>query len=279
MMLTPKNLPFDNASTKRYLLRCGVMVGALSAILAACPVGPHANVPNAQVKRPTLPAVAFPAQAGINRTSQPIRIASKETLLGATELVAFSSTAGLCVEVDHVPLASRAGGCSFRPPSRKSPSSVAAQGYAAGLGVSGVTEIIGNTRSTVHSIRIEYRAQAVWRSVPVLLGTAPPELRKDPDPSKWFAANLPGCLESDQIRISAYGPGRIRLGSIPGLPQRDACRQGNGYKVRGEVLYGALPASVESDVSSAHNESAPNDLSPTKANRTVNLQGLEPANP
>lgn len=200
---------------------------------SAASLNPRADSPRA----PSLP----PIEEG--RTSPPDVIAKGDTALGQTELVSFLSTDGLCIEVDHIPQRARAGGCAFIPLRTRQVVMTVGQGFSSLAGPQGITEVFGQVIPQARSVTIEYRHQKAWRKHRVLLGRlSKPLQRAAPTMSPlWFAADLPGCLQGNMIRLRAFGQHHAYLGSNTGLPQDFACRSGNGYKIRGAVTYGALP--------------------------------------
>jgi hypothetical protein len=208
-------------------------VGISTAIFGGAPS-------TTEAASPSLP----PPQLGLIRTSPSELLAATRTVLGPTELVAFMTTDGLCVEVDHVRHRSRAGGCAFRPLPPHRAVTIAAQGFSLSAAPGGVTEIIGQVTSRARSVKLEYRGHRSWLRQKVLFGTLSTGLGTEARPlsPRWFSANLPGCLQGDQIRIRVYGQGHVYLGRGGGLPQRYACRSGNGYKAWGAITYGSLPS-------------------------------------
>jgi hypothetical protein len=191
--------------------------------------------------RPLLPPTHFPSGAGVQRLGAPYVLSSANTLLGSTQLVGFPSTAGICVEVDHIPQRSRAGGCDFTP-SLSSPKAIPlGWGYTETSGTGhGVTELFGHAGPEVRSVFVEYKSvSGKWHRVVAMLGRAfPIDLASL---SGWFAADVPGCLGQHQVRLRAIGPHQAILGTARGLDQVAACNSGSGYKVRGSIVYGGLP--------------------------------------
>ncbi len=213
--------------------------GAKALILSACLL--CSAVDAAHGDAPTLPPVKFPPGSGARRLSKPARLARGDTFLGTTELVAFSSTLGLCVEVDHIQQRSRAGGCAFLPPPPTKRVALIGEGYNSTAGHIGSTELFGEVASPTISVIVEYKANNRWRRIRTLLGSLPPSLstiRKDSMP-KWFATDIPGCQER-QVRIRALGTKQTTLGVAHGDEQRAACQAGSGYGIRGGFSYGAL---------------------------------------
>lgn len=197
-------------------------------------------------RKPALPAMTFPAGTGVQRTGSPELLASDDTVLGQSQLVAFWSTSGLCVEFDHLEPSTRAGGCGFGSLSAKTPIMPVAAGYSGDPGVgstSGVTEILGQAVPSTQSVLIEYRRANIISRVRATVGRVPRQLRKSDGPSSasWFGANLRGCVGGRSVTIRAFDPKGILLGEANGLPQDAACKAGGGYKVRGSVVFGSLP--------------------------------------
>lgn len=190
------------------------------------------------------PAPTLPAYHGVSRTGPPLLLDRGKTPLGVSELVAFPSPHGLCVEVTHLPQRTRAGGCDFTSLSRRSNVAVIGQGYSATARPLGITEIFGQLAPGVRSVRVEFRRDGAWHRQAVLRGSLPTHRSSANDESfsgSWFASDLPGCLEGSRLRIRVFGRGGHHLGQAQGLQQRAACQQGNGYTVRGALIYGALP--------------------------------------
>jgi hypothetical protein len=229
-------------STPKVLVRsrlpivCCLLIG-LVAFLAASDLS--ASVLRQSPKAPSLP----PPKVGLTRTSPAVVLEAGNLILGRTELVAFMSTDGLCVEVDHIPHRTRAGGCEFRPLPTDRSIFLSAQGYSKAVGEDGITELIGQVSPAARSIRVEYRRGHSWIRQKVLFGYLPAAVRPDAatvSPA-WFATNLPGCVQGRNIRVRAFGIHHSYLGDARGLQQNFACRAGMGYKVRGGITYGALP--------------------------------------
>lgn len=197
--------------------------------------------PTAAVLRPTNLANGL----GIQPVGPRVALTTTETILGRTKLVAFASSAGLCVEIDHDALNSRAGGCSFRPLPAHRQIWVAAIGFSSGLGQEGVTEILGMAGPAVQSVQVSYASDARRRHLSVPVGELPRSIMKGTDipSSRWFAIDASGCLESRDVRMRALGPHHSFLGSAKGLDQHAACQAGIGYKTRGALIYGSLPPS------------------------------------
>ncbi len=168
-----------------------------------------------------------------------------KSILGPTKLVAFASSDGLCVEVDHTSLNSYAGACSFRPLPKHHQLLAASIGFSSGLGQSGVSELVGMAGPTVQIVQVSYVSDARRRQLSVPVGELPRSIREriDVPARRWFAFDAPGCLESHNVRMRAFGPHHSFLGSAKGLDQHAACQKGIGYKTRGTVIYGSLPSS------------------------------------
>jgi hypothetical protein len=194
---------------------------------------------------PTLPATSFPAGSGIARIGPARVIAKAITLVGLTELIVFDSTLGLCIEIDHIPQKSRAGGCNISPLATEQQIKVVGQGYSAGLGRSGITEVFGQVSPSVHSVRVEYRHNGKWHRRRALVGRFPITTAENAgiEDLGWFAMDVPGCLERRHLRLYARDSDNVHLGMVEGFDQRAACRAGGGYRVRGTVTYGRLPTS------------------------------------
>lgn len=226
---------------RRYLL---LLTGGI--VLSSCILGaPHFSPALASSKRrPVLPATTFPPGSGVRRVGSPELLASGDTILGPTQLVAFWSTSGLCVEIDHLTPQSRAGGCDFTPlPSNRQVRAVGA-GYVSTPGKPGITEILGQVVPSARFVLIEYKQARATHRLRAIVGRLPANRRKDAGPStlSWFGADMPGCLEGRNLRIRAFGPGKVLLGTALGLAQKAACKAGTGYKVRGSLTFGSLPS-------------------------------------
>ena len=194
-------------------------------------------------RSPTLPPIHFPPKSGIRRNGQPTLLDRGNTFLGTTELVAFSSTLGLCIEIDHLRQRSRAGGCAFATVPAHRKVSVMGEGYNAQPGRAGVTEIFGEATASTQSILIEYQLDTHRHRTTALLGTLSHHIRATSNSALpiWFAADIPGCQERQHIHVLAFGPRHTLLGAAIGQPQRAACAAGSGYGVRGAVTFGMLP--------------------------------------
>lgn len=194
--------------------------------------------------RPSLPPTTFPPSFGVQRIGRSELLASGETILGPTQLVAFWSTSGLCVELDHLNFQSRAGGCGFKalPPSRQV--LAVGAGYTGTPGEIGLTEILGQANPSTRSVLIEYHYANTRHRVRAMVGGLPARMRKDNGPSSamWFGANLRGCVGGSSVKIRVFGPHKRFLGEDQGITQGAACRAGAGYKVRGSVTFGSLPS-------------------------------------
>jgi hypothetical protein len=186
---------------------------------------------------------------GIHPIGPRATLIALKTILGPTKLVAFASTDGLCIEVDHISPKSHAGACLFRPLPRHDPLLTASIGFSSGLGQSGVTELVGMAGPTVQFVQVSYASNTGPRHLTVPVGELPHSImRRTNAPAKrWFAINAPGCLESLDIRMDAFGPHHVFLGSAKGLDQRAACHAGLGYKTKGRIIYGSLPLSLSLD--------------------------------
>jgi hypothetical protein len=146
----------------------------------------------------------------------------------------------LCVEVDHIPQRSRAGGCDFSPSSARATIVSVAWGFMSSPDTLGVTELIGRVSPKVTSVRVEYRLQGVWLRAAVLSGRLIQRSGGDKRHG-WFAADLRGCLEGLHVRLRAFNAHHRAIGSAAGMAQHAACREGSGYKVSGSITYGTLP--------------------------------------
>ncbi len=214
-------------------------------VLSSCMLAaPHLSLGVASAKRrPALPATTFPPGSGVRRTGSPELLASGDTILGPTQLVAFWSTSGLCVEIDHLKPRSRAGGCDFTPSPPNQQVMAVGAGYVSAPGKPGITEIFGQVVLSTRFVLIEYRQAHATHRLRAMVGRLASNKRKDAGPSSfaWFGANLPGCLGGRDVKISAFGPGKKLLGTSLGLRQKAACKAGSGYRVRGSVTFGSLP--------------------------------------
>jgi hypothetical protein len=191
-------------------------------------------------RKPSLPPTHFPSESGVKRIGAPYVLSSADTLLGSTELVGFLSTIGICVEVDHIPQQSRAGGCNFTLSPSSSNVLPLGWGYTRALNNGrGVTEIFGRAGPKVRRVLVEYRLFGDWHRVRSMLGHAFPKDQRSL--SGWFAADVPGCLGRHEVRLRALSRHHATLGTTPGLDQVAACNSGSGYKVRGSLVYGGLP--------------------------------------
>lgn len=181
----------------------------------------------------------------IHSTGPRVTLTTSRSILGLTKLVAFASSDGLCVEVDHPSLKSHAGACSFKSLPKHRQLLTASVGFSSGLGQSGVSELIGMAGLTVQSVQVSYVIDARRHHLSVLVGELPHSIlnRTDVPASRWFAFDAPGCLESHNIRMRAFGPHHSFLGSAKGLDQHAACQGGIGYKARATIIYGSLPPS------------------------------------
>jgi hypothetical protein len=185
-------------------------------------------------------------RGGIHLLGPRVALATFKSILGPAKLVAFASSDGLCVEVDHPSLKSHAGACSFKPPLPKHRQLLAASiGFSSGLGQNGVSELIGMAGPAVQFVQVSYVSDARRRHLSVPVGELPHSIlrRTDVPASRWFAFDAPGCLESHNLRMRAFGSHHSFLGSAKGLDQHAACEAGIGYKARGTVIYGSLPPS------------------------------------
>jgi hypothetical protein len=189
-------------------------------------------------------APTLPSNPEIKRIGPASLLDRGRTLLGASELVAFPSRYGLCVEVTHLPERTRAGGCQFASLFFAGKVAIFGQGYSATAGPQGITEVFGHVAPGVRAVRVEFRQGTAWRRQPVLVGALPPSPSSAGDEGyvgSWFASDLPGCLQASRLRVRVYGNRGGYLGQIPGLKQRAACKLGSGYSIRGAVSYGSLP--------------------------------------
>jgi len=182
---------------------------------------------------------------GIHPIGPRVTLIASKSILGQTKLIAFASTDGLCVEVEHISFKSHAGACSFKPLPKHRQLLTASVGFSAGVGRSGVTELVGMAGPTVQSVRASYASDTGQRQLSVPVGELPRSILKETrvPANRWFVMDLPGCLGSQDIRVYAFGPRHALLGSAKGLDQHAACQAGLGYKTRGALLYGSLPPS------------------------------------
>lgn len=195
-------------------------------------------------RHPTLPPISFPPGSGASRTSPPEVVARGATFLRYTELLTFSSTIGQCVEVDHIPQESRAGGCAFTSVPRQRPLAIAAEGYSGGPGRFGVTEVIGTAVGSASRVLVEYRLTGRWhRAIALLTAPFPSDDANEASSRRWFTSDIPGCQTTSTLRLYAVGSNHRRLGTIRGERQRAACREGEGFSVRAALTFGALPQS------------------------------------
>lgn len=177
--------------------------GAATLFASGC-ISPTAIGAATSGGAPTLPPVNFPPGSGARRLSKPARLARGDTFLGTTELVAFSSTLGLCVEVDHIQQRSRAGGCAFLPPRPARRIALIGEGYNSTAGGAGSTELFGEVALPATSVIVEYKSGTRWRRAGTLLGSLPPSLKTNRNASlpKWFATDIPGCQERQSADTS-----------------------------------------------------------------------------
>jgi hypothetical protein len=185
-----------------------------------------------------------PTASSVARSSHSAILAKAKTILGPAELVAFISSQGLCVEVDHVPQGSHAGGCAFLPLSAHRQIAPSGEGYADGLKSAGVTEIFGQVGLAVRSVLVRYKLHGRWHRRGAMLGRLPAAIahRAEPLALRWFAVDLPGCLEGGDVHLLAFSARHVFLGSADALSQHAACQAGGGYKIRGGLAYGSLPS-------------------------------------
>jgi hypothetical protein len=252
---TPENIRLD---TRIYSMRfpfvLALAVSLFWSISIARGVAHNSSPINPEISRRPAQAHTSPWQGSasnqyrgnIHPLSPRVTLTIFKSLLGPTKLVAFASSDGLCVEVDHPSLRSHAGACSFRPSLPGHRQLLAASiGFSAGLGQNGVSELIGMARPTVQLVQVSYVSDARRRHLSVPVGELPRSIlkRTDAPASRWFAFDVPGCLESHNVRIRAFGPHHSFLGSAKGFDQHAACQAGIGYKARAAVIYGSLPPS------------------------------------
>lgn len=198
----------------------------------------------AQMSSQQLPAIER-YLTGIHRIGPRATLTTFNSILGPTKLVAFASSDGLCVEVDHTSPKSYEGACSIRPLSKHRQLLVASIGFSSGLGQSGVSELMGMAGPAVEVVEVSYVSDTRMRHLSVPVGELPLSIlkRTDVPASRWFAFDAPGCLESHNVRIRTFGSHHSFLGSATGLDQHAACKEGIGYKARATVIYGSLPPS------------------------------------
>lgn len=213
-----------------------IMAYVLFVLLLAAPTALARPDPT-----PTLPPTQFPSGYGVSRLGPPTLIAAANNFLGRVELVGFHSSAGLCVEVDHIPQRSRAGGCDFISSSMRATVVPVAWGFTRPPGTPGITELIGRTGPQVTSVRVEYQLHGVWHHAIALSGRLTQGTDGDQQHG-WFAADMRGCLEGTHVRLRALGAHHNIIGSARGMSQHAACREGLGYKVSGSITYGTLPS-------------------------------------
>lgn len=184
-------------------------------------------------------------RVGIHPIGPHAALTTFKSILGPTKLVAFASTDGLCVEVDHIAFKSRAGACSFRPLPEHRQLLAVSIGFSSGLGRSGVTELVGMAGPAVQFVQVSYANHAHQHFLSAPVGELPRSIMKrtGAPARRWFAINAPGCLESHDVRIRAVGPRHSFLGSAKGLDQHAACQAGLGYKAKASLIYGSLPPS------------------------------------
>jgi hypothetical protein len=243
MIRVPSNEMPDRPIHHRWAMALSIAVLIAGSLIPPFTYGERRSRNQRHV--PSLASTRFPANSGIRRLGRSFRLARKSTILGVTELVAFASTEGLCVELDHIPQRSRAGGCGFSPLSPRHSIKLGGQGYSSSPPSRGVTELFGQVPSSIRSVQIDFRQGTIWHRAPVLFGAVSPAIttKTREASTKWFATDVPGCLSSKQIRLQSFGPGRVSNGYAIALDQHAACESGEGYKVRGAVIYGALPSS------------------------------------
>jgi hypothetical protein len=188
-------------------------------------------------------SVSDPYRVGIHPIGPKATLIAFSSILGQTKLIAFASTDGLCVEVEHISFKSHAGACLFKPLPKHRQLFAASVGFSASPRQSGVTELVGMAGPTVQSVHVSYTSDAGQRHLSVPVSELPRSIMKRAEvpANRWFAMDLPGCLESRDIHMYAFGPRHAFLGSAEGLDQHAACQAGLGYKTRGAVLYGSLP--------------------------------------
>lgn len=194
--------------------------------------------------KPTLPPAHFPPGSGLVRRSSSEKLAEGVTLLGRTELVAFSTTLGLCVETDHIPQRSRAGGCDINPLSANQLAATVALGYSgAPGGRNGVTEILGQAKSVVNHIRVVFFTDGHRHRAPVLFSQIRGQLADvlHVQPIAFFAINLPTCVEGDSVRFQVFREGGHVVTIKPQFHQQAACAAGSGFSVSGSTTFGSLP--------------------------------------
>jgi hypothetical protein len=222
-----------------------IVLTAVCLLPASAWPATHPDKPHQQA--PSLPSTHFSAGSHVRREGRSQLLAAGTTILGRTELVAFPSSLGLCIENDHIPQATRAGGCGSHFPVVLHPLALAAWGYSASArATAGVTELTGLVIPTVTRVRVSFRINGRQYQARVLFsrvhGTAARLLHVSP--VGIFSLDIPTCINGTQIRIEGFERSRRLFESTPRFQQRAACATGNGFVYRGVLSFGALPTLV-----------------------------------
>jgi hypothetical protein len=213
--------------------------------LAVNPINTLADSNQSSVT-PTLPPAHFSPSSHLEPRSASFLLGRMNTYLGPTELVAFRANLGLCLEIDHIPPRSRAGGCLAAPIAMSSVFATIAWGYSSAAGrPGGTTELLLKAIPSLRGVRATFQTPGGWHRAPIIFAeiVAPTLTPLRVKPMDFVAVDLPGCIESPRVRLRAlFAHHRSRV-FAPEFHQRAACDSGSGYVFHGPVAYGALPSS------------------------------------
>jgi hypothetical protein len=181
------------------------------------------------------PEIGGPPSFDFDRCLKPLRPCSDPIVIGIghhfngrSEIVAFQSKLGLCIDVDR--RRSSSGTCGSRTLPRRA-AAIEATGYAYERAQHTASGISGALRPDVAEVRVRYRrngnAKEATATVAQVDGTLL-EAVKETRPFGFFEVAVRGCLQARRFRAAALdAAGNIIGRSRPSTLPRARCKPGS----------------------------------------------------
>jgi hypothetical protein len=151
---------------------------------------------------------------------QPVVIGEGRTFAGPVEIVAFTSSAGLCIEIDVVRI-SGTGHCPG-PIHPRVGNAISSSGTGVSFGKPRYTEVVGAVVPGTATVRVNYRRNGQTKQAAGIVAQVDGELQQrlqEPAPFGVFYAMVRGCVAAKRIRLAALDASGTVLGRtrVPNL--------------------------------------------------------------